>query len=210
MVDQVKLEMNFYSKDKASISLQTRMKQQRFGEIILFCSFALRQMHNLGLNHPVTKSLAKALASNEDPRTPLTLLLGPPEYSLRNIGHSLRTDIDPMKNFVSADTVKIVRSSWRGGQKRFIATLEIKNERALLQLDVKGFGVLGGGVNYYAPLSVGILLKQLALSRSGETDYLKSLSRAANLCGKALGRVEITATSQLTLAYQVAKDTFSQ
>jgi hypothetical protein len=210
MADQVKLEINFYSEDKASISLQTPMKQQRFGEIVLFCSFALRQMHNLGLNHPVTSSLAKALASNEDPRTPLTLLLGPPEFSLRTVGHSLKTDSDPMKNFVSADTVKIVSSSWRRGQKSFIAKLEIKNERALLQLDVKGFGMLGGGVNYYAPLSVGILLKYLALSRAGETDYLKSLSRAANRCGAAAQKYEITPTSQLFLAYQIARNAFSQ
>ena len=209
MANHVKLEIDFYSEDKASISLKSQMKQQRFGEIVLFCSFTLRQMRNLGLNHPVTLSLAKALASNKDPCTPLTLLLGPPEYSVRDIGYSLRAGTDPMKNFVSVDTVKIVSSSWRSGKKRFIATLEIKDERALLQLDVKGFGMLGQGVNYYAPLSVGLLLKHMALSRAGETDYLNSLSRAANLCGEAAQKYEITPTSQLSLAYQTAKDAFS-
>jgi hypothetical protein len=209
-VDQVKLEINFYSKDKASISLQSRMKQQQFGEIVLFCSFAFRQMRNIGLKHPMSLNLAEELLKNQDPSTPLILLLGPPKLTFMNIFSPLKRDIpDPLKNFISVDTVKLIPPTGRAGQKLFLATLDIDPGRALLHLDPKGFTLLGIGVNYYAPLSVGLLLRHLALSRPAEASFLKSLSRAANLCGKAVLEFEVTAVSQIFLAYQIAAKAIS-
>jgi hypothetical protein len=209
MRNRFELQVEFYSKDEAAINIQSRSPaaELALGEILLFCSFALRQMHNLGTNHPVSLSLARALASNQDPRTPLTLFVGPPDFSFRDISLLPKDEVsDPLKNYVSLDAIKLVPFEEQHGEKRFLATLDVKSEHALLRLHGKGFDLLGRGVNYYGPVSVGLLFRHLALLHFEDGNYLGPLSQAARLCGEALLMGKISVLSQPVLAFQIAAD----
>lgn len=207
MRNRLDLQVEFYSKDEAAICIKSRTPPDEllFGEILLFCSFALRQMHNLGSKHPVTHSLATALASNQGARTPLTLFVGPPDFSFRDISFSLKDEVpDPLKNYVSLDDIKLVPFKEQPGEKRFLATLDFRSKRALLRLHPKGFGPLGRAVNYYAPVSVALLLRHLAFLQSRDPDYIRALSLAASLCGEAFLLGKATVVSQPVLAFEIA------
>jgi len=209
MGNLVSLCIEFLSPETAALYIETSAPdgERQFAELLLFTSLALRQLHNLGTIHPVTRSLAKALQECGDTRIPLTTLLGPPDLSLKRLTTSLASGApEPFSNYVSVDIVKIVRFSGQKGKKRFLATLNQHGDLAVLRLDPKGFDLLGAGVNYYAPLSVGILLHQLALSRREGAVYLRQLLAAARSCGTALLRDQISVLSQPSLAYKIVKD----
>lgn len=209
MGNLVSTRIEFLSPETAALNIETSAPEdgRSFAELLLFTSLALRQLHNLGTTHPVTRSLAKALQACSDARIPLTTLLGPPDMSLKRLTTPLASGApDPFSNYVSVDIVKIVQFSGQKGKKRFLATLNQRGDLAVLRLDTKGFGLLGAGVNYYAPLSVGILLHQLALSHREDAVYLRQLLAAARSCGTALLRDQISVISQPSLVYRIVKD----
>jgi len=208
MKDGIHLQVEFYSKDEAAIHIESRTSANEllFSEVLLFCSFALRQLHNLGRKHPVTHSLATVLASTQDARTPLTLFVGPPDFSFRHSIFSLKDEPpDPLKNHVSVDEIKLVPFKERLGEKRFVAALGFRSKRALLRVHPKGFGRLGRGLNYYAPLSVGLLLRHLAFLDSRGPDYVRALALAARLCGEGFLVGKVTVASQPVLAFEIAE-----
>lgn len=136
---------------------------------------------------------------------PLTLFVGPPDFSFRDISFSLKDEVpDPLKNYVSLDDIKLVPFKEQPGEKRFLATLDFRSKRALLRLHPKGFDPLGRGVNYYAPVSVGLLLRHLAFLQSRDPDYIRALSLAASLCGEAFLLGKVTLVSQPVLAFEIA------
>jgi hypothetical protein len=209
MRKRFELQVEFYSKDEAAINIQSRAAPDElgFGEILLFCSFALRQLDNLGANHPVSLSLATALATIQDARTPLTLFVGPPDLSSRDIGPSLEGEVpEPPKYRVRIDGIKLIPLKEQPGQKRFLATLDFKSKRALLLLHPKGFDRHGRGINYYAPVSVGLLLRHLACLHQEDTSCLRRLCLAARRCGEAFLLGRVTVLSQPALAFGIAAD----
>ena len=201
----VKLNIEFISIKEAAIgiTLANPHNNPDFAMIVLFASFSLRQMRNLGATHPCSRSLAHALATVKDPQLPIRTLLGPPDLSLNTMRQSLREDgPDPMQNIVSIDTVELVRYNGQKGKKRFLAEVKIDERRALLQLDLPGFDMSGIGVNYYAPLSVGLPLKRLAFLQGEHAEYLHRLAKVANLCGQAILSDAVTSIDQIFLAIE--------
>ena len=206
---RIALKVHFYREDEvaSSIASNASANELLFGEILLFCCFALRQMLNLGTKHPVSLSLANALASNQDPLLPLTLYLGPPSpsHTLYALRSSTRQGVyEGASKRVSVDLIKFVLYHGELGKKYFIATLDFHAQRALFQLRPQGFGLLGAGVNYYAPLSVGLLPKHLADSRPNSPVYLSQLSFPANLCGRAFLDGKLSIPSQHVWASRIA------
>ena len=207
MRNRLNLQVEFIQKCKAAISVQAGDAgvEQPFGDIVMFSCFALRQMHNMGTSHVVSIALAEALASNREALTPITTLLGPPDISLGR----WRTLVqgrgpNPLENYVSVDAVELVPFTGQQGKKRFLARLHFEANRARLQLHIKGFNLLGYGINYYSPLSVGLLLKHLAVSHQTDASYLSQLSSAARLCGQSFLRGEVTSISQLNIGFGIA------
>jgi hypothetical protein len=201
--------VEFLTKDEVAIgiSLDSPVPNPDFAMLVLFSSFALRQMHNLGTSHPVTQSLASALAAINKPDAQLVILLGPPDLSLNQLQQASRDGAsDPMQNFVSVDSFKLAPYRNQKGKKRFLSSLTYDEHQARLLMDLKGFDFMGRGVNYYAPLSVGLLFRRLVSLQGQHSEYLPSLVYTANLSGKALLSGTITSTSQPFLALQVAQE----
>ncbi|RME55889.1 hypothetical protein D6779_11665 [Candidatus Parcubacteria bacterium] len=202
MAYQGRVEIDFYGATQASIRVQiaSPVSLSRFGETLLFSSYALRQMHNLGIGHIVTTSLARSLVGITDCRAPIKLMLGPPSLSKRDIRRALSSS-NPLAaaRHVWSDEIQIVKRGFFRGKKRFDGILKFTESESGFLLDVKGFGMMGEGVNYYAPLSVAILLNYLANTRKSDDEYLSALATVASKCGEAVLSHQVSITSQLTL-----------
>ena len=169
------LEIHFHDQDVGSVLLEsTGGEDEQFGEVLLFCAFAARQMTNLG-GGPITDSLAGLLA-----QVPGHL----PEIASH----------DPEGG------PHLVAYQGHKGRKGFSGDLDATERGVNFQLHLHGFGVLGRGVGYYAPTSVLLLLRYLALRRDGDARYANWLGAAAGLCGQAALDGELSGLNQIETA----------
>jgi len=174
------LEIHFHQQDEASVYLEsnTSGKEGEFGEILMFCCFALRSMANLG-RHPITSSLATLLSQIGD-----HLIELPDHYS--------------------PDDAKLVDYKGNPRRKRFIAGLRCTNENFNFKFKPKGFGLLARGMGYYAPNSVIILLRYLVEKRIDDGDFISNLSQAAKKCGEAYISGDLSPRTQHQIALMIA------
>jgi len=202
MATKGRLEIDFYSATQVSIQAQITApaSQSRFGETLLFSAYALRQMHNLGIGHIVTTSLARSFVKITDCRLPIRLMLGPPSMSKQDIRKAMSSS-NPLANArdIMSDEIQIVGKGFMRGKKRFDGNLKFTEHKSSFILNVKGFGMMGEGVNYYAPLSVAILLNYLANMRKTDDEYLSALAMVASKCGNAILSHQVSPMSQMTL-----------
>jgi hypothetical protein len=208
----IDLSIDFFDEKNASIEIKNQSEKQcrHFGELLLFVCFALRQMHNLGLSNPVSQSMAEVLAFCGNPTRPLTLMVGPHELSLGEVIKELKKgSIKPPKRFISVNTIHIVTSPREKGKKRFMCKLEMENQQLRFRVRPTGLPLLGSGVIYYAPISIGILLKHLAEINSSNKDMLKALQNAAKFTGEIMRSGTVTALNQPALAFLTAARAFS-
>lgn len=118
------LEIHFHQQDEASVYLESDAsgKDEKFGEILLFCCFALRTMSNFGRN-----SIASSLAT-----------------MLSQIGDHLIE----LPNLHSPDEAKLVSYQGNQGRKRFVAKLRYNDKNFTFKFKPKGL-FLTGGIDYY-------------------------------------------------------------
>jgi len=214
MGDRYKIEscIEFMDEKNAAVNIRSRAeeKEKHFGDLLLLASFAIRQMHNLGPDHPVTKSLAKELLYCENPCTPLKILLGPPDLSIGRFREAMQEgSANPMENYVSIDVVRLWEYKGQIGKKRFITTIDQKQRQLGIRIEAKGFGIMGSGVNYYAPLSVGMLLKYLADINVNNPKRLNSLKEVARLSGRLVRSGQIGIMNQPSAVYAIAEQALS-
>ena len=158
------LEIHFHQQDEASVYLESDAsgKDEKFGEILLFCCFALRTMSNFG-RHSIASSLATMLSQIGD--------------------HLIE-----LPNLHSPDEAKLVSYQGNQGRKRFVAKLRYNDKNFTFKFKPKGL-FLTGGIDYYAPNSVMILLRYLVEKRIDDEAFISSLSQATKKCGEAyIGR----------------------
>jgi len=220
------LQIHFYNEYEASvqISTSTQGQERQFSEILLFSSLALRQLRCLG-SAPTAVALARILGAVGNEISHLLLYMSIEELAVYVpfVG-ALGVDISRLFSFAPAlhgalsalggDVDRLVRElqpnlahlvDYRGvGEKQFIAHLTWENERALLQLKPKGFGIFGRGTNYYVPMSVILLLRYLFDANQGSAGYLAKLTRAANLCAGVYLQGKVSSTSLLTVPAAIA------
>ena len=173
------VEVHFHEQEKASIFHETNCvdNDERFAEIAVCTSYAIRMMSNLG-QHEVTDSLGSALqivpgliaevANGNHPSSPA--LIAYPGYK---------------------------------GRKRFIASLRINGSSSSFDFQAKGFGFFAKAVGYYGPTSVLTLYRYMASRRPTETEYLEVLSQSAVICGNLQLRRMITMSNHVTLESMV-------
>jgi len=180
-MNTMKLQIDFHQQDEASLFLESDAvgDLQPFGEVLLFSALALRQLHNLGPG-PASSVLAS------------TLMM-------------IKTDLDTFISTQPPDSPKIVDFRGTPGRKRFLADLEFEMDRARFFLHPKGFGILGQGVNYYAPQSVLLLFKFLAARRESDPQFTRSLAEAASVCSMVYQQGKVTHTTQTGLAVGIAR-----
>jgi hypothetical protein len=63
MGDNLEFRIEFLDQSQAAIEIKMRASEARlqYGEILLFACLALRQTNNMGIHHPVSRSLGGAL-----------------------------------------------------------------------------------------------------------------------------------------------------
>jgi hypothetical protein len=106
-----------------------------------------------------------------------------------------------------------------GGQKQFISSMELRDKSIVgFELQPKGFGILGKGINYYAPMSVILTFKYLYSLHDvwlhddwvpKNSRFRKMLIKATNLCGNAFLQGRITTLSQLSLPLEIVNQVSS-
>ena len=219
------LEINFYEKTQVSVLVQTDAPTLNpEHELVLFGWYALRQFSNLKHN-PASDVFAGILLWDDavtellkqNPQLPEIFdfvqhahyakfkngegMFSPESArELANIQMKIQLGADPVYSLIERDFLsalpQIVKPSQRPGDKRFIASFPPGN------LDMKGFGILGRDVNYYACHSIVALLRSLAMRHTTEDVYLKRLSDVADSCGRAHMQNTITMVNQKELAQQ--------
>jgi hypothetical protein len=177
---KMRLEIDYHQQDQASLFLESSNSNQEelFGEILLFCCFTLRVLVNLGQSQ-VASSLA-------------TLLL------------RIEKNLSNINEFDGPDWPEIVEYKGTSGRKQFIANLKYSDNSFNFNLDTKGFGLLGRGIDYYAPNSVFLLLKYLAKRRFEDKNYITNLAQAAIQCGQVFYSGRLTVINQSQVALYIA------
>lgn len=205
----MKMQIDFYSKEELAIQIDTSgnmsFPQTQTSELFLFSSYTLRQLRNLG-QHLVAKCLTGFLVSETNYRN-LTgqnyeilnadsllqsrdshILMSQPKGELRAEQIILskrlteeRFSINPtfIEIFDKDYGSKIPRiTGFRGnGKKSFILTFPP------LKLDLRGFGIFGGDVNYYVFHSVINLIRYLLLKHENNEQFLEDLHKVGMYCG---------------------------
>ena len=175
VIDRARLEIWFPSPEEVSVFIETPASNAQAREVIessLFAAYAARQLVNLrkGVS---SEMLASTLASLEHPES----------------------DDDIPEQL--GDT-RIVAPSPRRGRKGFEATVALKDGIPLITLHPRGFGMLGRGVDFYAPTSTLALYLHLLRRMSPEGRFV--LVETA----KTVGSFAITGKLALTSQAQVA------
>jgi len=177
-----RLEIHFHLQDEVSVSLDSTETGDvvRETELLLFALYAARQVLTLGNTHGFGLSLAAVLLHAGE--SPDSLLRDGP------------------------GGVHLVPSPGVPGRRRYRASLEyttFEDPAGIhFRLSPVGFGVLGGGVGYYAPSSVLALLYHLLREREADPAYVAGLAAAARHLGSMLPHAG--AASQLALALNAA------
>lgn len=237
MNSQTHFEIHFQNENQASAFLKTNVdgRDKDFCELLIFSHLACRQMHNLKSNK-VSTSLAQILSlmysgagdysdywqlMTKLTETDIPYYL--PFLSALGINVSKLVGLIPSLGLYRAANkltneqiaqqicpiVPQVSNHIGGeGQKQFIVNMEFRDNRVLnFDLQPKGFGMFGKGVNYYAPMSVILTFKYLySLHDDWESEnsrFRKMLIKSANLCGTAFLQGKITAVSQVSLPLEI-------
>lgn len=233
MEAQFHCEIHFYQQYQASILIQSDIggEDKSLGETILFCAFALRQMHNL---REVGAYLARVLSVGGGSaaagsyagffgemnsmkslavHAPFMLALGvePAELlqylAIPELALAKATSAHDNKAIAAElwpDVARVVDRRISAGKKRFISDLEIRPDKALLQLKPYGFGILGREVNWYASMSVVMLFMYLLEQRAKDYDLSRILEKSAKSCGQAFLDHAVSSLSILELPLKIA------
>lgn len=176
------LEVWFPQPNEVTVFLESSIADpddERLYETMLFALFAVRHIAN-GRGSFTYASLAEALFSLDE-HEPLPGIA----EALKEVGAT-----------VGSPTVA-------GGRKGFTCTLR-PEKRGFFKLHPHGFGMLGKGVDYYAPTSTLALLSWLLSRRVEDDRYQLALGMAAKMIGAAGVSGQVSVTSQAQIAMQAS------
>jgi len=120
-------------------------------------------------------------------------------YLMSFEGVKISVDYDVLRDEIMPGMPKLVDFQDEG-KKTFTMTIHP------FQLNIKGFGLLGFQVNFYAFHSVIALLKYLAKKHINNEGYLYHLLQVAKYCGKAHIFQKIPLGDQVALANAILKE----
>jgi hypothetical protein len=177
------LDIGFRRRDEISVRLESTAAADvlRQVEILLFCLYASRQAANLG----------SGVGGD-------ALSLG---AVLLNAGEAPRSFLED-----GARAMRVVPAPPAPGGKRYRASLrwgELEDPASIrFKLSLVGFGAIGRGSGYYAPVSVLALLFFLLNERSTDDAYVAGLAAAARHLGSMFPYVGVP--NQVALAFDAA------
>jgi hypothetical protein len=153
---------------------ESRLKEEMYGELLLYACFANRLMINWGMNDPRCWEIVERLKRiSED--------IHKREYVYRYEG-------------------QIRAYAGEVGKRRFIAELQYMEGLFKFSLGMKGFGLFDKSILYIGPNSVDVLARFLDERRGRETLYTEYLRKCSGGCSE-MGRLrKITMKNQQELA----------
>jgi len=228
------IEIHFYSQYEAAIIFETFAQgdERKSVTVRSFVSYTLRQLQNLGA---AGEPLARLLAAMGKPidvylnyhglvhglKTPQEMAIYMPFIAA--LGVDMARIVESVTAFAmlrasaGGDVSEIARTLWpetahlvdyrrAEGSKRFKAAFDLQENRVLIELEAKGFGLFGQGVNYFAPMSVVLLLKYLTDKydkKPGDSEFADRLRQAAQASGQAFLEGRIAGSGAMELPVQI-------
>ena len=177
----INLEVWFPQQDVVTVLLESSLSDaddERFFETSVFALFAARQISSTG--GFTGSSLSEVLFS----------------FSETN-------PVIGVESYLAEMEVQVGSPSGRGGHKGFTAEFR-PEERNFFKLHGHGFGMLGKGVDYYAPTSTVALLWWLLRHRQDDQAYQRALGTTAKAVGAAGVSGMISVRSNAQIAMQAA------
>ncbi|MDP8929963.1 MAG: hypothetical protein M3O70_15695, partial [Actinomycetota bacterium] len=167
------VEIHFHQQDQVSVFLETNVRElkEAYLETLVFCLFSSRELANLG--------------RGEAARNTALVLQG------------MRGNLIPFLDH--HHDVRIVQYQGARGRKRFEARLRL-DDLIRFNLNLRGFGLLGTGLNYYGFAAVFSLLRFLAMKRRHDEGFIERLEEAAANVGDqwlASGGIGVTESHEV-------------
>lgn len=166
-----------------------------FGEVLLFCNFALRQMANLGHRDTWAHALATELVQIADRDVLVLNALEGRTSGQRKIEGTGLTGMKEHRQYLS---------------KSFEAELVFGTGRYTFVMRPRGFGFLAKGVGQHAVQATIGLARALTDQRIHDVEYAYRLSTAAGLCGSAFLSGTLTVKNQQQLALVIMDDVINR
>ena len=182
------LEIHFHQQDEAAVLLKTSNSgdDEKIGEILLFCCFALRNMVNFG-------------------RNPIHSYASPGIDIADGLIHAADNLSEASLDKVSSTGPRLVEHEGIPSNRRFIAKLKATDFKCKFYLKSKGFSFFAKDFCYYASNAVFILLLHLINKRPENEEYIFSLSQAARGCGNLFLSGDVSIVNQHVIAFHIVK-----
>jgi hypothetical protein len=195
-VIETTLEVRFPADDEASVLLRSTGSGQadKQAELILFCLYAARAIANLRQTD-AARALVRSLAAFEQATVDEVREFVQGDGPRTGTGDEINVVFAPPDQAFSND------KSFHANV-RYIG--EESNPRIFFTMKPRGFGLLGKGVDYYAPGSVLVLLYSLFKRREEDESYLRRLARAAGLIGQLAAADKYAFGNQMDVAVAAA------
>ena len=183
-----RLELHFYQQDEAAVFFENtgHGNEELLGEYLTYGLFVARTLTNLG---------------NSESGGGLILVL---EKMFQNPDEFLSSELGQMP--------KLVDYKGHGGRKIITSTMDYDESTSRVKYDVKykGFGLLGRGTNYYAPISVTSLFRYLINKRNGDRGYLGDLVSLGSTLGTMMWSGNLPLLKHHDMATLVVKELWSE
>jgi len=175
------LEIHFHSPKEGSVFLEGNCAgdMEKFGEILLFNCYFLRQIVNFGNDQLIVNSILSVFM----------------DFIL---------DLPSITEHSNPDLPKLIMYKGTAGRKRFLAKLRYKDNQMKFNFKTKGFGLLARGIGYYSPSSIYLLLKHLVSRRIDDEDYIYNLSDSIKKCIGTVINQQLNIMNQHTIALIIA------
>lgn len=175
---ETNVEINFYQQDEASVYMTSTASgaKEDFGIMLLFSLYTIRTLVNLGRD---SKEARGILAMLDEMDTGL-------------------------KDFAKdKKEVKLVKSTNSRGPKYFIGEMSTdENTKVYYQHKAKGFGIMGKGLGYYAPVSVMAFIKWLANKYEKDNKMFEVVGNTCVGIASVFNNSRVNITDQTSIALQ--------
>lgn len=180
---QTLIEVHFHEPDEGCVYFENTAPagNEVFAELLTFCSFAVRQLVNLGPGSDPARGLAHVLNSVDMESVELLSQVQEP------------AGFPKLVNYIGVE-----------GRKGFVQKLNYGATDFTFKMSAEGFGALARDAGSYAPNSVYLFLKHLATQHSNDKTYFRRLAAAAAACGEVCLSGQLGMKSQLMLAFSCA------
>ena len=177
-----KVEIHFHQQEQLSLFHESNATgaEEKLGEVALVAFYVLRTLCSLGQSQEST-TLAQLLSTAFE-------------------------TVPTFANGSATGGFDLITYAGSQGRKRFLADIRLTDSNTSFNYKPKGFGIMGSGLGYYAPISTLAIIRYFSMKRAEDSEFLVSLAEAGATCGEAYLHAQVSMTNQLPLGnFIVAK-----